>query len=380
MRWRYLARAPLAAARMLARGRYDFNFDLAPMSVRMTPRRAANALRTGLNLAYRKNVPWGWPIHMQFELTNFCNLHCPICPTGAGLLDRKAQAMDVDLFANCMNEVGPYLLTAMLWVWGEPLLHPRFADFVRIARDHRVLPVFSTNGQNLNDDAVQEGLLREPPEYVIVAIDGLTDETNSRYRVGAKLEPILAGVHRQVEARRRLNQRRPLLHMRYMTMRHNQHEMPNVKEFAQRHGFDMLSLRTLSIIDDDESRHRELLPDAEPYRAYQYDRDRRKARGDFVCQLPFSFPSMLADGTIVACEQDCRGTLPLGRYGPGRSFASVWYGAEAARIRKMIRDNRAAVKFCQTCPYADRSANTCSVESFQLTDAAGSTERHIIAN
>jgi MoaA/NifB/PqqE/SkfB family radical SAM enzyme len=346
----------------------------------MTPRRAVNALRTGLNLAYRRNVPWGWPIHMQFELTNFCNLHCPICPTGVGLLDRKAQTMDVDLFANCMDEVGPYLLTAMLWVWGEPLLHPRFADFVRIARSHRVLPVFSTNGQNLNDEAVQEGLLREPAEYVIVAIDGLTDETNSRYRVGARLEPILAGVHRLVEARRRLGLRRPLLHMRYMVMRHNQHEMPNVKEFARRHGFDMVSIRTLSVIDDDELRHRELLPDAEQYRAYRYDRDQRVGRGDFICQMPFAFPSMLADGTIVACEQDCRNAHPLGRCGAGGSFASVWYGPQAARVRKMIRDNRMSLKFCRTCPYADRPANTCSVEAFLFAGLAGPADRRLTAD
>jgi radical SAM protein with 4Fe4S-binding SPASM domain len=96
--------------------------------------------------------------------------------------------------------------------------------------------------------------------------------------------------------------------------------------------------------------------------------------------LPFTFPSLLADGTIVACEQDCRGAHPLGRYGAGRSFASVWYGPEAARVRKMIRDNRTAVKFCTSCPYADRPANTCSVEAFLFAGLAGPADRRLTAD
>ena len=353
--------------RLLTQGRYDFTFDLAPMSVPVGPRRAANLLRTALNLAYRKERPWAWPIHMQFEVTNFCNLSCPVCPTGTGILDRKAQAMDVDLFANCMEEVGPHLLTAMLWVWGEPLLHPRFAEFVRIARSHRVLPVVSTNGQTLAEDAVHDALMREPPEYIIVAIDGLTDETNSRYRVGATLEPVLAGVRRLVETRRRLRMRRPLLHMRFIAMKHNQGDLPRVRKFAREHGFDMLSIRSLSVIQDDEAKHRELVPDDPRYRAYQYDEAAtRIARNDFVCQMPFAFPSMLADGTIIACDQDCRGAYPLGKFGDGQSFRDAWFGAKAARIRRIIRDDRMSVEYCRTCPYADRPVGTCSVEAVQF--------------
>ena len=38
-----------------------------------------------------------------------------------------------------MDEVGPYLLTASLWVWGKSLLHPGLHETLRIARRHPVL-------------------------------------------------------------------------------------------------------------------------------------------------------------------------------------------------------------------------------------------------
>ena len=77
--------------------------------------------------------PWSWPVHMQIELTNYCNLKCPVCPTGIGAINRKPLAMDVSLFEQLMDEVGQYLLTLSLWGWGESILHPQLAKILRIA-------------------------------------------------------------------------------------------------------------------------------------------------------------------------------------------------------------------------------------------------------
>ena len=74
------------------------------------------------------------------------------------------------------EEVGPYLVTVVLWAWGEPLLHPQLPEAVRIATRHGVPVLVSTNGQNLGDQKVLEGLIRHPPTYLIVAIDGLVRE------------------------------------------------------------------------------------------------------------------------------------------------------------------------------------------------------------
>lgn len=54
--------------------------------------------------------------------------------------------------------------------------------------------LLSTDGQNLDDREVLQALIRYPPTYLIVCIDGVTDETNSIFRVGAKISPALAGV------------------------------------------------------------------------------------------------------------------------------------------------------------------------------------------
>jgi MoaA/NifB/PqqE/SkfB family radical SAM enzyme len=362
-----LARTPQLLWNVLFRARYDFIYDQMPINVRrMSLAKRINLLKAGGNLVHRRLTPWSWPLHMNIELTSYCNLRCPICPTGAREMNRRPEAMEVELFERLMAEVGPYLLTMSLWGWGEPLLHPRLADILRVARQYPVASLLSTNGQKLNDDRIIDTLIAHPPTVLIVAIDGLTDETNSRFRAGARLEPALSGVRRLAELKRRNGLKLPVLHMRYIPMKHNEHEVPLLSTFAREAGFDLATIRTLSIIDAPEQPHLGLIPDAEDLRAYAYDDGRRVRRGDFICMEPFWFPAIFADGTVTGCDQDYNAQQPMGIFSKGTSFASIWSSRQAAGVRRLIRDTSQELSFCTNCPYVDRPISHCSIEALNL--------------
>jgi radical SAM protein with 4Fe4S-binding SPASM domain len=371
-RKRGLAQSPRLAWDVLVRGRYSFVYDRIPVNLTgMSAAKRLNLFRSGGNLVHRRLHPWSMPLHMQFEWTSYCNLRCPVCPAGTHAVERPAAAMDVALFERVMAEVGPYLLTASLWAWGEPLLHPNLQDMLRVARRHPVALLLSTNGQTLDHERVQRALLCEPPAHLIVAIDGLTDETNSRFRTGARLKPALEGVRRLAESKRQRGQSLPVLHMRYIVMKHNQHELPRVEAFARENGFDMLSLRTLSLIDAEspDAIHNPFVPDNEDWRAYGYAGGERQHRDDFICQEPFWFPTMFADGTVVACEQDFNAQQALGKVSGDVAFTDVWYSRKAAEVRRVIRDCAKDISFCRNCPYVDRAVTDCSVQALFLNDA-----------
>ena len=364
-RRRALLRVPRLLGEVLLGGRYAFVYDRIPITAReMSLGKRLNLLLSGGNLVHRRLRPWSMPLHMQFELASVCDLRCPVCPAGRQEVARAAPFLAPELFARVMSEVGPYLLTASLWGWGEPLLHPHLDEILRIAGQYPVVNLLSTNGQRLARPEVQTALRGHPPAQLIVALDGITDESNSRFRVGARLAPALDGVRQLAEWKRRTSAQLPVLHMRFIVMKHNQHELPEVERFARAHGFEVLSLRTLSIIDvpEPDQMVRGLLPDAVELRAYAYDAEQRKRHGDFVCQEPFWFPTLFADGTLVACDQDHNAQRPLGRVDPQTSFRSVWRSQQAARVRGQIRDRPHSLSFCRNCPYADRADSDCSVE------------------
>ena len=367
-RWEKLIQSPKMLWNLLFRARYDYSFDLMPIHLKqMSVAKRINFMKACLNFIYRRTNPWSWPVHMHIELTNYCNLRCPVCYVGNSELKRKPLAMDPVLFERLIDEVGPYLLTVSLFAWGEPLLHPQLADILRIADKHCMATILSTNGQNLDDESVLNALINHPPTYLIVSIDGVTNETNRLFRVGSKLEPVLAGVRRIAAMKRQKGLNLPLLHMRYIVMKHNQHELSYIQKFAIENQFDLLTVRTLSICGNDRGGiHRKLVPDEEQFKAYKYEGNKRVHLKDFVCQHAFSFPTILADGTVVACCQDYNAQQPYGKVTHGCSFRDVWFSKRAATIRKTVRNARNNLSFCKNCSYADRPVSTCSILAFDL--------------
>jgi len=324
-----------------------------------------NLFLAGANLVYRRTHPWSMPLHLQIELTNYCNLRCPICPTGSQSLNRSPQAMDLSLFERLIDEVGPYLLTTSLWAWGEPLLHPQLREILRAARKHDAVTLLSTNGQRLTNERVLEALSDEPPDYLILAIDGLENETNSMYRVGGRIEPILEGVSKLAAVKRDRGTDRPVLNMRYIVTKHNQHELDQLDDFVRQNGFELLTIRNLYTIESTttaELRER-MTPDDEIWAGCGHGQGGNTPRGKFICQEPFWFPTVFADGTVVLCEQDYNAEFALGRISENVSFADLWYSERAAQLRKTIRDEMQDVRFCRKCPYLDRPITDCNVEA-----------------
>lgn len=378
-RRRALVRAPRLAWDIVARGRYGFTYDQMPMlASRMSLAKRLNLVWAGANLIHRRLTPWSMPLHMQFELTNYCDLRCPVCPTGSKSVNRPPQAMDVGLFERVMDEAGPRLLTASLWAWGEPLLHPRLKQILRAARRPDVITLLSTNGQCLSHDRVLEALVDAPPDYLILALDGLTDETNSKYRVGAKVSSVLEGVRKLAALKREMGLHKPILNMRYIVMKHNQHELPRLDEFASRHGFELLTIRNMFLIETtcDHEAADQLTPDAEVWRTSGYTHGGNTPRGSFLCLEPFWFPTVLSDGTVVLCEQDYNAELALGRVSEHVSFTSLWRSRRAAELRKIIRDDRERVSFCRKCPYVNRPITDFNVEARYLPDRADLRSMH----
>jgi len=146
-------------------------------------------------------------------------------------------------------------------------------------------------------------------------------------------------------------------------MKHNEHELPQLQDFARNNSFDFLSIRTLSIIDAPDEIHRSMVPDGEKYRAYSYKDNTRVERTDYVCEQCFIFPTVFADGTVVACDQDYNAGQFYGSITDGSTFASLWWSAKSQKIRRIIRDKPDIFSFCRNCPFRDRPVNVCSIQA-----------------
>ena len=94
------------------------------------------------------------PAALLIGVTNKCNLRCDFCfhagndvPAGAS---RTKGLMSFERFAAIVAQASGWCTHLEFGLFGEPMLHPRFVDMVRLAVDAGLTVAIYTNGTLLN--------------------------------------------------------------------------------------------------------------------------------------------------------------------------------------------------------------------------------------
>ena len=145
------------------------------------------------------------PRKVYVEPTNACNLDCRTCVRHAwdepeGFMAWPAfEAVVEGLVAGCSaagdGEGGAAAPTVAFMGLGEPLLHPRFLDMVRLAKQAGLRAEVTTNAMLL-DAGLADGLMDAGLDQLVVSIDGSSAEAFGRVRSGGSLEKVVRNVIR----------------------------------------------------------------------------------------------------------------------------------------------------------------------------------------
>ncbi len=122
------------------------------------------------------------PETIHFSVTGRCDQACAGCFYSA----RPGSAVTAtdapfDLFERVVRQASDARVFQMALGGGEPLLHPRLLDMVRLARHNRIVPNLTTNGNLLTAEAaaaLQEAGLGQ----VQISLNGASEETNAATR------------------------------------------------------------------------------------------------------------------------------------------------------------------------------------------------------
>ena len=314
--------------------------------------RAANALKivSGYMLSRLRNraTAWGAPCVLMVEPTNRCNLHCPLCPSGTGALTRPRGYMAFEEFRKLIDEVGAYLILLMLWNQGEPFLHPDLLRMIRYAKARSIPTLTSTNGHFIRtlDDARE--LVASGLDELIVSMDGASSETYQEYRVGGDFETVLRGIRLLRTEKHRSGTRSPLVHLQFIVMQHNEHEIPEAERLARSLGVDKFSLKTAQVYSAEDAER--FLPAEERYRRYRVLKDSFEVKSRSLgCRRLWYSTVVNWDGTVSPCCFDKDGHYVLGNAFRGTGLKEIWLSPKYRTFRNLILRNREAVPICANC-------------------------------
>ena len=131
-----------------------------------------------------KVVPLKAPLVLLVDPSNLCNFKCKFCPTGNKELikstGRYNGLLDFDLFKKIINDLNEFdepIKTLRLYKEGEPLVHPKFAEMIKYAKDSGLVKRVDTtsNGALLNPK-LNRSIIEAGLDQINISVNGVTSE------------------------------------------------------------------------------------------------------------------------------------------------------------------------------------------------------------
>ena len=191
-------------------------------------------LRNKIDLLRQTKIVRSHPSILIIDPATMCNLKCPFCSTGNGSLKLKKELLHPPLFEKIMSNVRVDLLAKVhLFNFGEPLLNSHLPEYVKFFSDRGVKTIISTNfSVKEYDDSDLERLVECGLSEVLVSVDGATQESYEKYRVGGKLDRVLTNLRKLNEARKRLGRKNPRIIYQMLLNKFNQDELELGRQHA----------------------------------------------------------------------------------------------------------------------------------------------------
>lgn len=295
-------------------------------------RNECNKLLVQLQNSFLRNSKvFGHPFQLTLEPGNLCNLRCPLCPTThreerlpKGMLSLDNAKRIIDNF--------PYTVQMVLSNWGEPFLNKDIFEIIGYAAQ-RGIKVRMESNFTLFDEERAERLVASGLHTLSVALDGASQETYERYRVGGDFEVAVGNVEKLVAAKKRSGRRLPLIEWKFVVNRYNEHEVEAARKRAKQLGVDF---RVVTIWAPEGGQ--EWLP-LDPSLNGEGGREAPQK-----CHHLWQAVTVNFNGDVFSC---CSEFAPSDRLSNAleQPFADVWNGADYQKRRSA---NRGPVN-CEHC-------------------------------
>lgn len=319
----------------------------------LTPRRIVNIARNVcsylLSNATRRVYVWGMPVFISVEPTSYCNLRCPECACGTKELERPNGFQTIETFKSIISPIGKDTLGLLLYFQGEPFLNKDIYKMISYARQQGMYVIISTNGHYFTNPDKVKDLINSGLNALVISLDGITQESYAKYRVGGRLQTVLDGIECIIAARKASKNRLPRIYLQFLVSSYNEHQIDEAKSLARKLGADKIYFKTMQIF------HAEgvsFLPALRDYR--RYDKNNGKLHATYgpvnKCLRLWTGAVVTWDGMVVPCCYDKKAEHAFGKVNGAVGIPEIWRSDALRSLRQRVLKSSRSIPICVDCP------------------------------
>lgn len=274
-----------------------------------------------------------FPLHLDIETTNICNLLCPMCPRTIQIDNGTyvdIGTMSMDFYKKIIDEGARNgLCSIKLNFLGEPLLDKYIVERVKYAKDNGIIEVmFNTNATMLTEE-MSHNLLEAGLDSIYFSVDSASKNIFEKIRVNADFDTVVKNIQNFVKIKNEGNYKHVQTRTSMTVMPSNKHEVEEYTKFW---------LPILGIVGYGEwVEHTSTQGVIEEYNP------------DFVCSQPFQRMFIMYDGICTpCCVDDARGYI-LGDL-EKNTVKDIWHGERYVKLRNAMTSGRYKdIDICSRC-------------------------------
>lgn len=284
------------------------------------------------NYVAKHDYVTAFPLHLDIEATEACNLKCVMCVHGTtGVPDTGR--IDVNFAKRLLDQAAAGGTKSIKFNWrGEPALHTGLEEMVAYAKSKGILEVqINTNGIPFTRERIAS-LIDAGLDRVIVSMDGATKATYESIRVGASFDKLMNNIKTFYELREERKSKKPFIRIQMVRMADNAAEVGKFIEMWK------------GIADDIAVK--DVTDRGQGGQLYVGD---QVAVGRRRCNQPWQRMIVARDGKVFPCCSDWYRTYEIGD-ATATPLKQIWTGARMEALRQLNREKRLdEAEPCKSC-------------------------------
>ncbi|MGP8050606.1 MAG: radical SAM/SPASM domain-containing protein [Desulfobaccales bacterium] len=274
-----------------------------------------------LNYLIGKSRIGTMPALLKCEISRECFVFCKYCTA-----KKESVFYPFTLYKDLIDKVKDYIFLVSLYDIGEPLLNERLIEYIQYAHSRNIGTIISTSLSVNKPDDFWRDLVLSALDYIIIAIDGVSEGVYKKYRTQGDINLVFANLRKLVYYKSALHSKLNI-EWQMLDLPWNKAEQSLASKMAKDMGCDKFR-----IID-------EAVQIRKKYKEENIIRKRN-------CLLPYLIFIVNAYNQVNPCYKIYNSEMTVGNLNDN-NFEEIWNNGEMANIR----DKKRIIKrvHCNNC-------------------------------
>jgi len=249
------------------------------------------------------------PKFLHIDIVNACNLRCPHCHRGNGLLDSSAERMSFELFKEIVCKAKKENIKSIaLYNWTEPFLHEEILKFVKHIKDNGFQCILSTNLSLPIIPHLAEVL--EMGVIMYVSVSGDTQETHEQYHHNSNIETVFKHLNIIADLKKCGKIDKSRITLKFLKFNYNEHCEKELQKLASECGFEFYISKGTTISENERNYYKSIKAinnDLNPHISHN--------RNSGICSWVYHGIELDFKGDIsLCCVKPCLPAYAIGNY------------------------------------------------------------------